>query len=200
MGGRHVILPASFYARTADQVARDLLGCVLVCPRGGVLCSGRIVEAEGYQSDGDSACHATRGRTERNAPMFGPPGTAYVYFTYGMHWLLNAVCNVEGVAEAALIRAIEPIHGIDAMRRRRGDVGDVDLCRGPARLVQALGITSADNRRDLTAGRVLWIEAGEELSDGDVVFGRRVGVGRDVRPLRFCVRGSRYVSRPAPRQ
>lgn len=194
-----MILSASFYARPADRVARDLLGCVLVCRRGGARCSGRIVEAEGYLSDGDPACHACRGRTERNAPMFGPPGTAYVYFTYGMHWLLNAVCNAEGVAEAVLIRALEPVDGIETMRRRRPNVSDVDLCRGPARLVRALGIESPDNRRDLTARRVLWIEQGGPLGDDDVIAAPRVGVGDDARRLRFCVRRSRYVSRPAPR-
>jgi DNA-3-methyladenine glycosylase len=189
-----VILPQSFYDRPADQVAPELLGRILVSERAGVRVAGRIVEAEAYLSEDDPSCHASVGRTQRNDPMFGPPGRAYVYFTYGMHWLLNAVCAAEGVPEAALIRALEPLEGLEAMAERRGRSRPHDLCSGPAKLTQALGIEPEDNRRDLTAGETLWIEEGAPVSGEAMAAGPRIGVGGDQRPLRYAVPGSQWLS------
>src|SRR5690606_37279717 len=155
-------LPPDFYARAADEVARDLLGAVLVSTVGGALVSGRIVETEAYLGPHDPASHAAEriGRTARNAVMFGPPGIAYVYRIYGLHWCLNAVTGEEGYPAAVLIRALEPLDGIDVMRRRRwgGDGGaagagrrrpDRELTSGPARLADALAIDGTLNGHPL---------------------------------------------------
>jgi DNA-3-methyladenine glycosylase len=141
------LVPRSFYARPPDVVALELLNKVLVGPNG----SGRIVEVEAYDGALDPASHAYRGPTPRNAVMFGRPGHLYVYFTYGMHWCANAVCREDGVAAAVLLRALAPIDGLEAMRAARsGARRDRDLCSGPAKLCQALGIGPAHNGVDLT--------------------------------------------------
>jgi DNA-3-methyladenine glycosylase len=182
-------------------VARGLLGARLVRRLGGVRLSGRVVEVEAYIGSGDTACHASKGRTARTEVMFGPPGRAYVYFTYGMHWMLNAVTEEEGFPAAVLIRAIEPIEGVEAMRRRRKARREEDIARGPARLCQALAIDGALNGTDLIGGKDLFFEAGEPPGDGDVVATPRIGIdyaaaGDREAPWRFALAGSPFTSRP----
>jgi DNA-3-methyladenine glycosylase len=162
--------------------------------------SGRIVEVEAYVGAGDQASHARCGRTRRNAPMYGPPGHAYVYFVYGMHHCLNVVTEREGFPAAVLIRALEPLEGIEAMRvHRRGRV-DVELTSGPARLCQALGIDRRFDGVDLCApGGSVFIEWDAAVGGVAVAAGPRIGVRGDdaalTAPWRFCVRDNRYVSR-----
>jgi DNA-3-methyladenine glycosylase len=153
-------LPRSFYERPTLIVAEALIGKVLVHEARGRRAAGVIVEAEAYIGEDDPACHAAPGPTARNAPLYGPPGRAYVYFNYGVHYLVNAVTEAEGRPAAVLIRALDPIEGIDLMRRRRGwpasRVGEpaarLGLCRGPGNLTVALGVTLARNRADLVRG------------------------------------------------
>jgi DNA-3-methyladenine glycosylase len=188
-------LVRSFFARSTLIVARDLIGCFLVhdSPEGRTV--GRIVEAEAYMHD-DPGSHANRGQTPRNSPMFEDPGHAYVYFTYGMHFCLNAVSHTPGVPGAVLIRAVEPLIGIDLMRARRGRaIRDRDLARGPGRLTQAFGLGREHNRLDLTR-KPLYICAGERLPEEAVEAGPRIGLGstQDGRPWRFRVAGSSWVS------
>jgi DNA-3-methyladenine glycosylase len=184
---RPVTLPRRFYARPTLDVARDLLGKVLVHNRSGVVTSGAIVEVEAYIGEADPACHAAPGPTARNAPLYGPPGYAYVYLNYGIHALVNVVTEPEGAPAAVLIRALDPIDGIDVMRRRRarqakgrrtrrtGDpLADHDLCRGPGNLTMAMGISLADNRADLL-GRRLFVED-RGLPLGTVAWGPRIGI------------------------
>jgi DNA-3-methyladenine glycosylase len=186
-------LPVEFYLQPTVEVARQLLGQLLVVqtPEGWV--GGRIVEAEAYLQ-GDPASHSYRGRTDRNAPMFGPPATAYVYFIYGMHECFNAVCQPEGVGEAVLIRALEPCFGLDWMRRRRPRVSDHALCRGPGNLCRALGITRALNGESLITGQVRILQ-GEPVPDSKVRCTPRIGIRHATdRPYRFCVRDHPCVS------
>ncbi len=169
------------------EVAPDLLGCV-VSFNG---CSGIIVETEAYHFT-EAACHAYVGITPRTAVLYGPPGTAYVYRSYGIHALLNAVCEPAGVGAAVLIRALEPLHGVDAMRLRRGGA---ELCNGPGKLTQALGIDLSENHTSLIDGPVL-ISRGDPLP---YVTGPRIGITKAAElPWRFCALGSRDVSRPWP--
>lgn len=198
-------LPRAFYARPTLDVARDLLGKVLVHDRRGVVASGLIVEVEAYIGEADPACHAAPGPTNRNAPLYGPPGFAYVYLNYGIHSLFNVVTEDEGSPAAVLIRALEPIDGIDAMRRRRArrakgrrridarELDRHDLCRGPGNLTMAMGITLAENRVDLL-GRRLYIED-RGLRVGPAVWGPRIGirVGTE-HPWRAAVAAHRSVS------
>ena len=180
-------LPRSFYDRPTLDVARDLIGKVLVHNRRGVRTSGVIVEVEAYIGESDPACHAAPGLTKRNAPLYGPPGIAYVYLNYGIHPLVNAVTESEGFPAAVLIRALEPLDGIAVMRRRRSrrmkgrrnrtasELRTHDLCRGPGNLTMAMGITLAENRQDL-CGRQLYIEdRGIELGSA-VSWGPRIGI------------------------
>jgi DNA-3-methyladenine glycosylase len=185
-------------------VAPDLLGSTLVRVLDGQRISGRIVEVEAYVGPEDTACHASRGRTARNEVMFGEAGHAYVYFTYGMHWMLNVVTERVGYPAAVLIRALEPLEGIDVMRRLRGSVADRDLARGPARLCQALAIDRAWNGTDLVRGDGLFIEGGIRLGEDDVVASPRIGIDYSAdchreAPWRFTVKGSPHVSRPPAR-
>jgi len=188
-------LVRSFFARPTLVVARDLIGCVLVHESDDGRTVGRIVEAEAYGSD-DPGSHANRGQTPRNAPMFEDAGRAYVYFTYGMHFCLNAVAHAPGVPGAVLIRAVEPLDGIELMRRRRGSVTrDRDLARGPGRLTQSFGLSREHNRLDLTR-RPLYICMGERFPEGAVTPGPRVGLGptQDGRAWRYRVTGSPWTS------
>lgn len=157
-------LPRDFYARPTLAVARDLLGKVLATRSRGGTTAGRIIEVEAYIGEDDPACHAAPGPTARNAPLYGAPGFAYVYLNYGLHNLVNAVTEPEGSPAAVLIRALEPLEGLPVMQRRRARGGAPrhrrtaeTICEGPGNLTVALGITLADNRRDLTGDR-LWVE------------------------------------------
>jgi DNA-3-methyladenine glycosylase len=184
-------LPAEFYDRPVVEVAPALLGCVV---RHGET-AGVIVETEAYH-ESEPACHAYAGLTPRTRVLFGPPGRAYVYRSYGIHALLNAVCEEEGVGAAVLIRALEPLDGVELMRRRRGLDRLEDLCSGPGKLTVALGIGLDLNGTDLAAGPIR-IEPGEPPEH---VVGTRVGITRATElDWRFCAVGSRHVSRPRPR-
>jgi DNA-3-methyladenine glycosylase len=191
-------LARAFFTRPVLEVARDLIGCILVHETAEGITSGSIIEAEAYAAD-DPASHAYRGRTERNAPMFEDPGHAYVYFTYGMHFCLNAVTDQTGKASAVLIRAVEPLEGIELMRARRGSVRDRDLARGPGRLTQAFGIGRDHNRFDLTVPPLM-ICAGERLPYAAVRATPRIGLGamQDGRLWRFAVKDSPWVSNLPP--
>jgi DNA-3-methyladenine glycosylase len=191
-------LPRSFFRRPVTEVAPDLLGRVLVreLPDGTRL-AVRLVETEAYRRD-DAASHSFRGPTARTATMFGPPGHLYVYFTYGMHHCMNAVTGSPEGASAVLLRAGEPLLGIEEMRRRRDGRDLVDLCRGPARLCQALGVDRALDGADLIRGDAVWIGAGSPPA-GPIVTTPRIGIRRDAdRPWRFVDAGSRFVSGRQP--
>lgn len=182
-----------FYARDVRAVARDLLGAVV---RHGE-CAGIIVETEAYH-ESEPACHAFAGLTARTRTLFGPPGYAYVYRSYGIHALLNAVCEPAGVGAAALIRALEPLDGVELMRSRRGVDQLVELCSGPGKLTQALGIELEHNGCDLLAGPVT-VEPPASRVPVSVVASERIGITRAVElKWRFTLAGSRYVSRPRP--
>jgi DNA-3-methyladenine glycosylase len=185
-------LPRSFYERDSVQVARDLIGRLLVREADGERLVGKIVEAEAYARD-DPASHAFRGETARNRSMFGPPGHAYVYRSYGIHRCLNAVTQP---VSAVLLRALEPLDGLAPMARRRGLDDPRLLCAGPGRLCQALAIDLEDDGVDLCSGNHLWVAEGEPAGHVDVT--RRVGisVAMDL-PWRFAESGSRYTSRSA---
>ena len=210
-------LPAGFYERPVVEVAEELIGCTVSFGDG----SGVIVETEAYH-DSEPACHAFAGLTPRTETLFGPPGHAYVYRSYGVHALLNAVCEPEGVGAAVLIRALEPVAGIEQMRARRAPNGarrggppganggpggvcrpaprlrDTDLCSGPGKLTQALGIWLTENGGDLRTGPIR-IGPRAEGWDRPVVVGTRVGINKAVElPWRFSVAGSRHVSSPRP--
>jgi DNA-3-methyladenine glycosylase len=186
-------LGVPFFARSVHEVARDLIGCSLFHDG----CGGTIVETESYERD-DPACHAYVGLTRRTEVLFGPPGRAYVYLSYGIHSLLNAVAEPEGQAAAVLIRALEPTTELETMRRRRGERPDTDLCSGPGKLTDALGIGLDANRADLTADPFLLLPR-ESDWEGEIVAGPRVGITKAVdRPWRFCLAGSDFVSRSLP--
>ncbi len=190
-----------FFARDTLAMARGLLGARLVRLFDGQRLSGTIVECEAYIGQDDTACHASRGRTRRNEVMFGPPGHAYIYFTYGMHWMLNVVTEAEGFPAAVLLRAIQPVEGIETMRALRGGPrAERDLTGGPARLTQALAIDKALNGTDMVAGERLWLEQDVEVPDASVESGPRIGVQyaaeKDrLAPWRFWVRGNPFISR-----
>jgi DNA-3-methyladenine glycosylase len=180
-----------FYDRGVVHVARDLVGCVL---RHGET-AGAIVETEAYH-ELEPACHAYVGLTPRTRILFGPPARAYVYRSYGIHALFNAVCSDEGVGAAVLIRALQPLDGLDLMRERRGLQRPEELCSGPGKLTQALDIELVDNDSDLLTGPIT-IEPGERR---EVVAGPRVGITKATElPWRFSAAGSRFVSAPRPR-
>jgi DNA-3-methyladenine glycosylase len=187
-------LTADFFDRSVHLVARELIGCRLFYAG----CGGVIVEAESYERD-DPACHAYVGLTDRTEVLFGPPGRAYVYLSYGIHSLLNFVAEAEGEAAAVLIRALEPTAEIEAMRARRGNRPDRDLCSGPGKLTEALGIDLSQNGADLAHDPFLLLSR-ETGWKGQVVAGRRVGITKAVeRPWRFGLADSPHVSRPAIR-
>jgi DNA-3-methyladenine glycosylase len=215
-------LPRRFFARPTLQVARDLLGCRLVRRSGGRRLAGVIVEVEAYIGEQDLACHCRAGRTPRTTVMFGKPGLAYVYFTYGMHWMLNVVTEREGFAAAVLIRALAPVEGVDVMTQNRSQTTkSLDptlakksepsqafsdrrlqhLCSGPARLTQALRIDGRHNGVDLCArGDDVWIEAGQSIPPSRIRRSPRVGVDYAPepwrsKPWRFFVKDSPFVSK-----
>jgi DNA-3-methyladenine glycosylase len=196
-------LPRTFYDRPTLEVARDLLGKVLVHRQGRSITSGMIVEVEAYIGESDPACHAAPGPTSRNEPLYGPPGYAYVYLNYGIHCLVNVVSEAQGSPAAILIRALDPLDGVPIMRRRRAGVRkgrrpgpaaalpDYELCRGPGNLTMAMAITLGDNRRDLLGER-LYIED-RALPIGSIAWGPRIGIRVGVdRPWR-----ARLIDNPA---
>jgi len=193
-------LPRSFYARPTRQVARALLGCRLVRRWQGQCLAGIIVETEAYVGENDQACHARAGRTLRNAVMYGRPGLAYVYFTYGMHWMLNVVTERLDYPAAVLIRALEPVEGVEQMMLQRPAARPIEVCRGPAKLTRALRIDQALNGVDLCERDAVWIEAGEPLPARSVGRGPRVGLFTapepwKSKPWRYWVKNSPFVSK-----
>ena len=189
-------LPRSFYAREAQEVAPDLLGHVLVRAfPDGRRAAARIVEVEAYGPH-DPASHAFRGVTPRNAVMFGPPGHLYVYFTYGMHHCMNAVTGRAGEGAAVLLRAAEPLEGAAEMASRRRRDRPLDLCSGPGRLAQALGVSRDDDGLDLVAGGSVWVETGSRAEP--IATGIRVGVRETTLGWRFWLDGNVFVSRGRP--
>jgi DNA-3-methyladenine glycosylase len=193
-----------FFDRSVHEVARELIGCELAVGK----TAGVIVETEAYEAT-DPACHAYIGRTARNEVLFGPPGHAYVYLSYGIHSLLNAVAEPEGSAAAVLIRALEPTRGLDLMRERRGRnararasatrLGLEQLCSGPGKLTEALGVDLALNGADLAESPFEISAPAPEWEPGDIVSSPRIGITKAAElPWRYSVRGSRYVSRPWP--
>lgn len=181
-------LSRAFYARDVLVVARDLLGRVLVSDFGDGRVSGRIIEVEAYGGERDPASHARPGRTARNASMYGPPGHAYIYFTYGMHHCANVVVEAEGRPSAVLIRALEPRTGLLRMARRRGTADPRRLVNGPGNVAEALALDRAHDGVDLTRGR-LWISSVRPLVTGErVAASRRIGIRHAVeRPWRFTL-------------
>ena len=197
-------LPPEFYSRPVLEVARELIGCTVEHEGA----AGVIVETEAYH-ESEPACHAFVGVTSRTKTLFGPPGRAYVYLSYGLHAMLNAVCESEGMGAAVLIRALEPTAGLEAMRERRTVLArralagqparDEDLCSGPGKLTQALGISLAENGGDLANGAVRISPRGEGWLNPPVVAGPRIGITKAIElPWRIAVIGNRYVSRPRP--
>ena len=195
-GRRGRILPRTFYDRETEIVARDMLGTVLECETEEGVASGIIVETEAYLGEHDLACHAAVGRTARTEHLYGPPGISYVYFIYGMYWCFNAVTREEGQPSAVLVRALEPLDGVSLMHRRRSRIkNDVDLTNGPGKLCSALGITGAQTGKPLQR-KPLVIREGESVPDDHVEVTPRIGITKSADwPLRYLVRGSKYVSR-----
>lgn len=187
-------LPQSFYERPATVVARELIGCVLAHGD----CAGLIVETEAYHQS-EPACHAYVGLTARTSTLFGPPGLAYVYRSYGIHALFNAVCEPEGVGAAVLVRALQPLVGLSAMRARRRVHQELALCSGPGKLTQALAIELSANRSDLRHGPLRLLQRRPSAAALRVLAGPRIGITKAVElPWRFALAGSPYLSRPLP--
>ena len=187
-------LGREFYARSVHDVAYDLIGCVVRHEE----TAGRIVETESYHME-EPACHAYAGVTERTGTLFGEPGCAYVYFSYGIHSLLNAVAEEAGVGAAVLIRALEPVDGVEEMRARRAVGRDEDLCSGPGKLTQALGIGLSLNGSSLVDGPIEVLTREPGSREPRVVIGERIGITKAADlPWRFCDADSRHVSRPWP--
>lgn len=195
------VLPRAFFARDARVVAAELLGTVLVHddPEVGVV-AARIVETEAYLGRDDAGSHAFRGPTPRSAVMFGPPAHLYVYFTYGMHWCTNVVCDEVGTGSAVLLRAAAPLVGLDAMRARRPKArADRDLCAGPARLSAALGLDGRQNAASLLHGPVKILASGSPIT-GEVGTSARIGITRGTEHLwRYYLKGDAHLSRRDPR-
>jgi DNA-3-methyladenine glycosylase len=193
---RRSSLPEAFFRRPAEAVARDLLGVRLVSEVGGARCVAEIVETEAYVGPHDDASHAAArfGRTRRNEAMFGPPGLAYVYLIYGMHWCINVVTGEPGYPAAVLLRAGRPVEGLDVARARRAGRADRELMRGPGNIARALGVDGALNHHPLDRPP-LYLVRGEPHDDASVAAGPRIGITRAADwPLRFWLRGSRWVS------
>jgi DNA-3-methyladenine glycosylase len=190
------VLPRSFYDRETEIVARELLGTVLECETANGTASGIIVETEAYLGEHDLACHAAAGRTARTEHLYGAPGISYVYFIYGMYWCFNAVTREEGLPSAVLVRALEPLEGIPLMRKRRPRVKtDADLTNGPGKLCQALAITGSMTGKPLQR-KPLVIREGQAVANRDVEITTRIGITKSADwPLRFILRGNKYVSK-----
>ncbi len=187
-------LGVGFFARSVHEVARELIGCHLFYAGVG----GTIVETESYDRD-DPACHAFVGLTERTETLFGAPGRAYVYLSYGIHSLLNAVCEPEGEAAAVLIRALEPTAGLETMRARRANRADTDLCSGPGKLTEALGIGLDANGAELLREPFVFLPRAAGPAP-EILSAPRVGITKAVeRPWRYCLAESPYVSTPRPK-
>jgi len=195
-GGRGRVLPQSFYDRETEIVAREMLGTVLECETGDGVARGIIVETEAYLGEHDLACHAAAGRTARTEHLYGPPGISYVYFIYGMYWCFNAVTRAEGEPSAVLVRALEPLDGLTLMHKRRPRIkNDVELTNGPGKLCTALGITGAMTGKSLQRKPIV-IREGAGVADNDVEVTARIGITKSADwPLRFIIRGNKYVSR-----
>lgn len=189
-----IIKPMSgrdFFKDEAEVLARKLLGCVLARDSEEGLTAGIIVETEAYSQD-DAASHSYKGETARTKVMFGPGGHAYVYFTYGKHYCFNVVSGQAGHGQAVLIRALEPIRGLELMKQRRVKENDLELCSGPAKLVQAMGITKADYGKSLFAGK-LYINP--KKSNPKIISGPRIGIKQAIdKPWRFWIKGNKFVS------
>jgi len=193
---RAATLPVAFFRRPAEVVAAELLGMVVVSWVGGELTEARIVETEGYLGYDDPASHGyLHRRNARNEALFGPPGSWYVYLSYGMHWCANLVCQRAGLASAVLLRALEPLTGLESMRQRRGGVPDRELCSGPGKLSQALGITrDLDGSRMLGSGVV--VRRPDSIEEIAIAATARIGITKATDwPLRFCLAGSPWTSR-----
>ena len=194
-------LPRSFYAQPTRRLAKALLGCRLVRSLDGQRAAGVIVETEAYIGESDLACHARAGRTARTEVMYGRPGLVYVYFTYGLHWMLNVVSEHEDYPAAVLIRAIEPVEGVALMQAARGQRPGGDLTNGPAKLCQALRIDRALNGVDLTAARSsLWIEADRTVPARSILSGPRIGLGSTPepwfsKPWRYWIKDNPFLSK-----
>ena len=193
---RAATLPVAFFKRPAELVASELLGCVVVSSSGGEITAGRIVETEAYLGYDDPASHGyLHRRNARNEALFGPPGTWYVYLSYGMHWCANLVCQEAGLANAVLLRALEPIAGLEVMRVRRGGVPDRELCSGPGKLCQALGI-SRELDGQLMARSTAVVRRGSIRRKIPIAATPRIGITKAADwPLRFHFSGSPWTSR-----
>ena len=191
------ILQKDFYDRETEIVAREMLGTVLECRTDAGTASGIIVETEAYVGEHDPACHAAAGRTRRTEPLYGRPGISYVYFIYGVHWCFNAVTRGEGLASAVLVRAIEPLTGVDLMLARRGErVRGASLTNGPGKLCAALGIDGSLNGVSLQRGSLV-VRAGSLIPDDQVVTTPRIGITKAAEwPLRYLIKRNAWVSKP----
>src|SRR5688572_15905355 len=190
------ILPREFYDRETEIVAREMLGTVLVCRSGKETASGMIVETEAYIGEHDPACHAAVGRTRRTEPLYGRPGLSYVYFIYGVHWCFNAVTRAEGLPSAVLVRALQPLDGLELMKERRGPrISAVNLTNGPGKLCAALGIDGTFNGLSLQRGPLV-VREGETIVPSQIVTTTRIGITKAAEwPLRYYIKGNEWVSR-----
>jgi DNA-3-methyladenine glycosylase len=193
---RAATLPVAFFRRPAEIVAAELLGMIVVSSVGGELTAGRIVETEAYLGYDDPASHGyLHRRNARNEALFGPPGSWYIYLSYGMHWCANLVCQRPGLATAVLLRALEPLQGLEVMRRRRGGVPDRELCSGPGKLTQALGIVRDLDGMKMPGGPVV-VRQADPTSQDAIVATPRIGITKAADwPLRFSLAGSPWTSR-----
>ncbi len=191
------MLPASFFSQKVEELANALLGCELVHETLEGVTSGIIVETESYHET-DEASHSYRGKTKRTQVMFGPAGHAYIYFTYGMHYCFNIVAEKDGVGAGVLIRALEPTKGIELMKKRRNQENIHNLCNGPAKLVQAMGITKADYGKPLYEGNLYVISP--KIKGFKVAFGPRVGISKaQDKPWRFWIENNLFISGRQPK-
>ena len=193
---RSPVLPRAFYDRDTAVVARELLGAVLECRSAEGVTAGRIVETEAYMGEDDPACHAAAGLTARTSPLYDHPGTAYVYFIYGRYWCVNAVTRARGLPSAVLVRAVEPIAGIDLMWKRRPRArNEHELTNGPSKLCLAMAIDGRHNGLSLLEPPLV-VREGDAVADRDVVVTPRIGITKAAEvPLRWLVRGNPYVSK-----